>query len=222
MLARILLLSTALLRNGFGTLLPLRCSQNAQKAKRIIGKGSHHANQRKSTACTGWSFNLLPCFHPAPPVVALSLLAANPTNAYAENLQPLRMKRAIKKYPRQKNQKALLRKTPHYLLKKRLKRPLKAPLGRSTTQLPKVRLNTRALKTTQATLQETPLFQITPKPTTDSKSLIDASNTGSSTEEHSNRNAKEFNTNEYVKNFKLTLEKWRYNQIVQSLEWRTY
>lgn len=98
------------------------------------------------------------------PAVALSLLAANPTNAYAENLTTSSDgKRVIKKHPRQKNQKALLRKTPHYLLKKSLKLPLKAPLDRSTTQPPKMRLSTRALKTTQATLQETPPFQIAPK-----------------------------------------------------------
>ena len=140
------------------------------------------------------------------PAVALSLLAANPTNAYAENLTTSSDERVIKKHPRQKNQKALLRKNASQPSEEASETPLESSSGSLSNTAPESETQHQSAQNNQSNTSGNAPVSNSPEATTDNKSLIDASNTGSSTEEHSNRNAKEFNANEYVKNFKLTLE----------------
>ncbi len=140
------------------------------------------------------------------PVVALSLLAANPTNAYAENFTTSTDEKGNKEVPSPEESKSTSPKNASLPSEEASETPLESSSGSLNNTAPESETQHQSAQNNPSNTSGNAPIPNNPKATTDSKSLIDASDTGSSTEEHSNRNAKEFNTNEYVKNFKLTLE----------------
>ena len=140
------------------------------------------------------------------PAVALSLLAANPTNAYAENLTTSSDEKGNKEAPSPEESKSTSPKNASQPSEEASETPLESSSGSLSNTAPESETQHQSAQNNQSNTSGNAPVSNSPEATTDNKSLIDASNTGSSTEEHSNRNAKEFNANEYVKNFKLTLE----------------
>lgn len=140
------------------------------------------------------------------PAVALSLLAANPTNAYAENLTTSSDGKGNKEAPSPEESKSTSPNNASQPSEEASETPLESSSGSLSNTAPESETQHQSAQNNQSNTSGNAPVSNSPEATTDNKSLIDASNTGSSTEEHSNRNAKEFNANEYVKNFKLTLE----------------
>lgn len=133
------------------------------------------------------------------PAVALSLLAANPTNAYAENLTTSSDEKGNKEAPSPEESKSTSPKNASQPSEEASETPLESSSGSLNNTAPESETQHQSAQNNQSNTSGNAPVSNSPEATTDSKSLIDASNTGSSTEEHSNRNAKEFNANEYVK-----------------------
>lgn len=140
------------------------------------------------------------------PAVALSLLATNPTNAYAENLTTSTDEKSNKEATSPEESKSSSPQNASLPSEEASETPLESSSESLSNTAPESETqHQNAQNNPSNTLGNAPVPN-NPEATTDSKSLIDASNTGSSTEEHLKRNAKEFDANEHIKSFKLTLE----------------